>query len=219
MSALSTTDKTEVWLIEDNEVFRTMSARLINDTDIALCTRTFSTCEEALAALKAGTAPQIIISDVGLPGMNGIEGIRRIKEISPETHVIILTVYDDAQKVFDAVCAGASGYLLKNALGGALPGALQDVLQGGSPMNPRVARMVLERFARLSTGPKKDYGLTDREKETLEMMARGLIIKQIAEQLSISYHTVNTHLRNIYEKLHVNTRGAAVAKALNEKLF
>lgn len=219
MSATSASAKSEVWIIEDNEVFRTMSARMINDTDIARCTRTFSTCEDALASLRSEPAPRIVISDVGLPGMNGIEGIRRIKEISPSIHVIILTVYDDAQKVFDAICAGASGYLLKNSLGGTLVGALEDVLQGGSPMNPKVARMVLDQFSRLASGPKKDYGLTDREKETLEMMANGLIMKQIAEKLSISYHTVNSHLRNIYEKLHVNTRGAAVAKALKENLF
>lgn len=219
MSVTPAVEKSEVWLIEDNEVFRTMSARIINETDIARCTKTFSTCEDALEALKFGPAPQIVISDVGLPGMNGIEGIGKIKELSPDSHVIMLTVYDDAQKVFDAICAGASGYLLKNSLGGTLDSALRDVLQGGSPMNPRVARMVLDKFARLASGPKKDYGLTDREKETLEMMAKGLIMKQIAEKLSISYHTVNTHLRNIYEKLHVNTRGAAVAKALREKLF
>ncbi len=218
MSATSAV-KTEVWLIEDNEVFRTMSARMINDTDVARCSKTFSSCEDALAALKTESSPGIVISDVGLPGMNGIEGISRIKEISPSVHVIMLTVYDDAQKVFDAICAGASGYLLKNSIGGTLVGALQDVMQGGSPMNPRVARMVLDQFARISSGPKKDYGLTDREKETLEMMAKGLIVKQIAEELSLSYHTVNTHLRNIYEKLHVNTRGAAVAKAVKENLF
>lgn len=211
--------KVEVWLIEDNEVFRTMVVRLINQTTGVHCPRAFSTCEAALEALKRNPGPELIISDVGLPGMNGIEGIGKIKDLSPSTNVIMLTVYEDHQKVFDAICAGASGYLLKNSLEDTLSAAIRDVLQGGSPMNPRVARMVLEKFTRLSTPPKKDYGLSDREKEVLELMARGLLMKQIADQLSVSYHTVNNHLRNIYAKLHVNSRSSAVAKALHERLF
>ncbi|MDB6027570.1 MAG: response regulator receiver [Verrucomicrobiales bacterium] len=212
-------EKIEIWLIEDNDVFRSTVARLINLAAGLHCPRAFSSCEETLAALKKGSAPQIIISDVGLPGMNGIEGIKKIKDLSPTTHVLMLTVYEDHQKVFDAICAGASGYLLKNSLEKTLTTAIHDVLQGGAPMNPRVARLVLDKFTRLSHAPQKDYGLSEREKEVLELMSQGMIMKQIADQLSVSYHTINNHLRNIYGKLHVHTRSGAVAKALRENLL
>ncbi|MGI8964663.1 MAG: response regulator transcription factor [Limisphaerales bacterium] len=211
--------KIEIWLIEDNEIFRHTVVRLINLAADLSCPRAFSSCEETLAALEKEPGPQVIISDVGLPGMNGIEGIKKIKELSPATCVLMLTVYDDHQKVFDAICAGASGYLLKNSLENTLTTAIHDVLQGGSPMNPRIARLVLERFARLSKAPQKDYGLSPREKEILEWMVKGMITKQIAEELSVSYHTISNHLRSIYEKLHVHTRSGAVAKALSENVL
>jgi DNA-binding NarL/FixJ family response regulator len=211
--------KVIVWLIEDNEIFRATTMRLINHNSDLHCPHSFSSCEDALAALAAGPAPQIIISDVGLPGINGIESIARIKELAPATQVIILTVYEEHQKVFDAICAGASGYLLKNSLESTLATAIRDVLQGGAPMTPRVAKFVLEKFARISSSPKNNYGLSPREKEILELMARGKIIKIIADELSLSAHTVNNHLRNIYGKLHVHTRSGAVAKALRENII
>jgi DNA-binding NarL/FixJ family response regulator len=211
--------KVIVWLIEDNEIFRDTTMRLINHNSDLHCPHSFSSCEDALAALAAGPPPQIIISDVGLPGINGIEGIARIKELAPTTQVIILTVYEEHQKVFDAICAGASGYLLKNSLESTLATAIRDVLQGGAPMTPRVAKFVLEKFARISSSPKNNYGLSPREKEILELMARGKIIKIIADELSLSAHTVNNHLRNIYAKLHVHTRSGAVAKALRENII
>jgi DNA-binding NarL/FixJ family response regulator len=211
--------KVIVWLIEDNDIFRATTMRLINYNSDLHCPHSFSSCEDALAALASGPAPQIIISDVGLPGINGIEGIARIKDLAPATQVIILTVYEEHQKVFDAICAGASGYLLKNSLEATLATAIRDVLQGGAPMTPRVAKFVLEKFARISSSPKNNYGLSAREKEILELMARGKIIKIIADELSLSAHTVNNHLRNIYAKLHVHTRSGAVAKALRENII
>jgi DNA-binding NarL/FixJ family response regulator len=210
--------KVIVWLIEDNDIFRATTMRLINHNSDLQCPQSFSSCEDALAALASGPPPQIIISDVGLPGINGIEGIARIKELAPATQVIMLTVYEEHQKVFDAICAGASGYLLKNSLEATLATAIRDVLQGGAPMTPRVAKFVLERFARIAS-PKNDYRLSAREKEILELMARGQVIKIIADQLSLSPHTVNNHLRSIYSKLHVHTRSGAVAKALRENII
>jgi DNA-binding NarL/FixJ family response regulator len=210
---------TTVWLIEDNEVFRTAVVRLINQTNGLQCPQAFANFEDALAALGQGEAPRIMISDIGLPGMSGIEGINRVRGLAPQTQVIVLTVYDDHQKVYDAICAGASGYLLKNSIEKTLQSAIRDVLNGGAPMSPRVARMVLEQFGRLASPPKKDYGLTEREKQTLELMSRGMLMKQIAAELGISYHTVNNHLRAIYDKLHVHNRSSAVAKALTERLF
>jgi DNA-binding NarL/FixJ family response regulator len=210
---------TTVWLVEDHEDCRRMVARVINRTPAIRCEHSFSTCEEALAALEREPIPDVVLLDVGLPRMNGIQGIREIKTRCPGIHVVMLTVYDDHHKVFDAICAGASGYLLKTADDQAIINAIQEVLNGGAPMNPRVARMVLGMFTRLTEPAKRDYGLSARETQILELMSRGLIKKEIADQVGISYHTVDNHLRSIYSKLHVHTRSGAVAKALNEKLL
>jgi len=127
-------------------------------------------------------------------------------------------VFDDDDKIFKAICAGASGYLLKTSPVEKIVDSIHEVHNGGAPMTPRVAHSVLEMFGRLST-PRQDYNLTSRETKILELMTQGLIKKEIAERLDLSYHTVDTHLRNIYTKLHVHTRTAAVAKALKERLF
>jgi DNA-binding NarL/FixJ family response regulator len=207
-----------VWLIEDNDAFRNALVRVIRQIETMDCPRTFSSCEDALKALATGTPPDVILLDVGLPGMSGIEGIRHIKATAPATQVIMLTMFDDHDKVFKSICAGASGYLLKTSAPEKITESIQEALAGGAPMNSRVARSVLDMFAKLAA-PQADYGLTSREKEVMELMVRGLIKKEIADQLSLSYHTIDTHLRNIYQKLHVHTRTGAVAKVLKEKLF
>jgi DNA-binding NarL/FixJ family response regulator len=196
-----------------------MVAWQINQIGDLHCVRAFSTCEDALKALQQEPAPQVILCDVGLPGMNGIDGISAIKAIIPAAHIIMLTVHDDHHKVFGAICAGASGYLLKDASEETITAAIHEVMNGGSPMNPRVARLVLDRFARENAAPRNSYGLSAREKQILELMVEGFIKKQIAERLGVSYHTVNNQLRSIYDKLHVHTRGGAVAKALKERLL
>jgi DNA-binding NarL/FixJ family response regulator len=206
-----------IWIIEDHTAFRRTLARVLNSELGLKCSRDFDSCEKALAALARDDAPDLILLDVGLPGMSGLEGIRLIKEKSPNSLVVILTVFEDDEKVFQAICAGASGYLLKTSSAADITQALRDALDGGSPMNPRIARRVLEMFSRLA--PKQgDYGLSDREKEILQLMVTGLIKKEIADKLSLSIHTVDTDLRRIYEKLEVNTRTGAVAKALKEGL-
>jgi DNA-binding NarL/FixJ family response regulator len=207
-----------VWLIEDNETFRNTVARILDQVPSLECTRRFSNAEEVLDALVDGAVADVILLDVELPGMNGIEAVKRIKSISPSTRVIMLTVFDSHDKIFKAICAGASGYLLKTSSAEKIVESIQEAHAGGAPMTPQVARSVLEMFARLAP-PHQDYGLTAREQEILELMTRGLIKKEIADQLSLSYHTVDTHLRNIYTKLHVHTRTGAVAKALKERLF
>lgn len=214
-------EKIAVWLIEDHDDFRSTVVRLIDRIKDAHCPRNFSNCEAALAALEEGKrGPEIILSDIGLPGMNGIEGIRKIKALSPSTHIIMLTVHDDHDKIFEAICAGASGYLLKNSSRQTIATAIQDVLNGGAPMHPRVAKLVLEMFARQTVQVQKnEYGLSPREKEVLELMVQGLIKKEIAHKLSLSFFTVDHLLRSIYEKLHVHTRGGAVAKAMRERLL
>lgn len=212
--------KIAVWLIEDHDDCRRMVARVINQSSEMHCPRVFSNVEDALSALEKETPPRVVLTDVGLPGMNGIAGVREIKARSATTDVIVLTVYDDHDKVFQAICAGASGYLLKSSSGEHITSGIQEVLRGGAAMNPRVAKLVLDKFAKLNPAPQtNDYGLTEREKEILELMVKGLIKKEIADRLSLSYHTVDNHLRNIYGKLHVNTRGGAVAKAVQERLL
>lgn len=211
-------NKAVVWLIEDHADSRRILARVLNRAATLQCPCAFGSCEDALAALQAGTPPDVILLDVGLPGMSGIEGIRHIKAAAPATHVIMLTVFDDQEKVFNAICAGASGYLLKTADEDAIANAVHEVLHGGSPINPRVARLVLNMFASRAAPPAQNYGLSDREREVLELMVQGLVKKEIADRLALSYHTVDNHLRSIYTKLQVHTRGGAVAKALSEHL-
>jgi DNA-binding NarL/FixJ family response regulator len=210
--------KTVVWLIEDHADSRRVLARVLNQVSTMQCPCAFASCEDALAALRTNPSPEVILLDIGLPGMSGIEGIRRIKALAPGTHVIMLTVFDDQEKVFNAICAGASGYLLKTADEDAIAGAIQEVLEGGAPINPRVARLVLNMFASRSAPPAQKYSLSDREREVLELMVQGLIKKEVAERLHLSYHTVDNHFRSIYAKLLVHTRGGAVAKAVSEHL-
>jgi DNA-binding NarL/FixJ family response regulator len=207
-----------VWLIEDNHSFRNTIARLLNRVPGLSCGHNFSNSEDALETLANGALPDVALVDVELPGMNGIAAVRRMKSMSPATRIIMLTVFDDHDKIFKAICAGASGYLLKTAPVETIVESIREVYKGGAPMTPRVATSVLEMFSKLMA-PSHDYGLTARERNILELMTQGLIKKEIADRLSVSYHTVDTHLRNIYAKLHVHTRSGAVAKALKERLF
>jgi DNA-binding NarL/FixJ family response regulator len=211
-------EKVNVWLVEDNESFRSSIVELINETDAMQCQRAFPTCEEALAVLKQDEVPEVVLMDIGLPGIDGVEGVRQIKALSASTDVMMLTIYDDDENVFRAICAGASGYLLKNAPADSILDAIGEVLNGGAPMNAAIARRVLDMFARFST-PKSEYGLTLREKEILNLLIGGLTMKQIAEKLFLSYYTIDTHLKNIYAKLQVHSRSGAVAKALKEHLI
>jgi DNA-binding NarL/FixJ family response regulator len=219
MNTTAETKETTIWLIEDNADYRRMVTWQINQISGLNCVRNYSTCEEALAAIRKEPPPQVLLCDVGLPGMDGITGISAFKAISPSTHVIMLTVHDDHRKVLGAICAGASGYLLKDSSEEAITAAIHEVLNGGAPMNGRIARLVLEAFARQNTAPRNNYRLSAREKDILQHMVKGMIKKEIAEVMGLSYHTVNNYLRRIYDKLHVHTRGGAVAKALEEKLL
>ena len=206
-----------LWIVEDHAAFRRTLVRVLNAEADMRCARDFDSCEKALAALTGDHLPDLILLDVGLPGMSGLDGIRLIKERAPKALVVILTVFEDDDKVFQAICAGAAGYLLKTSSAADITQSVHEALAGGSPINPRIARRVLEMFSKFA--PKQsDYGLSDREKEILQLMTTGLIKKEIADRLTLSVHTVDTYLRRIYEKLEVNTRTGAVAKALKEGL-
>lgn len=207
-----------IWLIEDNAHFRRTMQWLVNRASGMKCTFAFESCEEALVKLEHEVMPELILLDINLPGMNGIQGIEKIKSISPETHILILTVYDDNEKVFDALCAGASGYLLKDSSPEKIIASIEEALAGGVPMSMKIAHKVLEIFSQLK--PKKsDYGLTAREKELLQLMTSGMTRQQIADKLFISFHTVTTHLKNIYSKLHVNSKSGAVSKVYKENIL
>jgi DNA-binding NarL/FixJ family response regulator len=220
LKSASSTRKPVVWLIEDHVDSRRILARVLNRSTELTCPCTFGSCEEALEALGSAAArPDVILLDIGLPGMDGIQGIPRIKAMAPSTHIIILTVFDDQEKVFKSICAGASGYLLKNTDEEGIAKAVREVMEGGSPINSRVARLVLNMFATQATPAKQEYALSIREREVLELMVKGKIKKEIADQLNLSYHTVDHHLRSIYSKLQVHTRGGAVAKALAEGIL
>ncbi len=210
--------KVKVWIIEDNELYRKNLAALLNQNEWINCEHTFSNCEDALLELKESFSPEVFLVDIGLPGMNGIEGIQQIKRISPTSFIIIITVYDDDQKIFSALCAGASGYLLKSSPDEKIIEAITDVLNGGAPMNAQIARKALNVFLKRSSS-NGDYGLTNREKDILSLIVDGLSKKQIADLLHISYYTVDTHIKNIYAKLHVQSSTGAVSKALKERLI
>ncbi|MCC6397953.1 MAG: response regulator transcription factor [Bacteroidetes bacterium] len=208
----------ELWVVEDDSLYRKTIAELLQEVEGIRCEHAYSRCEDALRALDTEPAPDVILMDVGLPGMNGIEGTKRVRELSPATRVIILTIHEDDEKVFDALCAGASGYLLKSSPPGEIARAMLEVLKGGAPINAQIARKVLTMFTHLA-GPRSPSPLTQREGEILKLMVEGLTKKQIAGRLILSYHTIDTHIKNIYAKLQVHTRTGAVTKALNDHLL
>jgi DNA-binding NarL/FixJ family response regulator len=191
---------------------------MLNNTELIKCENTFSNCEDAIEALDESFSPEILLLDIGLPGMSGIEGIKVFKRICPGLHIIIITVYDDDKNIFEALCAGASGYLLKSSTNEKIINSINEVLNGGASMNAQIARKALDIFL-TSAVPKNNYGITNREKDILGLIVEGLPKKQIAERLFISYFTVDTHIKNIYAKLHVQSSTGAVVKALKERLI
>lgn len=211
-------DDIEVWVVEDNRFLRQTIAELLDGQEGVRCGLAAESVEDALGALDRGEVPQVVLMDLGLPGLSGIEGIRILRKRTPASHVVVLTVREDDDAVFDALCAGAAGYLLKPATGDKILGAVATAVQGGAPMNATIARKVLTMFTRFAQ-PRGDYGLTDREREILQLLCDEITQREIAEALFLSPHTVDTHLRNIYGKLHVHSRSAAVVKALREGLI
>ena len=211
-----------VWIVEDDNLYRNTVADLINETEGMRCPHTFTSCESIIAMLhkdEAQDLPDIILMDIGLPdGMSGVEGAGLIKAIVPTSQIIMVTVRDADEVVFEALRSGASGYLLKNAPLDRVLEAIKETHGGGVPMSASIARKVLNLF-REQSAPGVDYGLTTREVEILQHLVDGLKQKQIADKLFLSRHTVDSHIRNIYAKLHVHSRARAVAKAVREGLI
>jgi DNA-binding NarL/FixJ family response regulator len=203
----------EVWIVEDHERFRTTLLRTISRAEGFGCSLAVPDCESALESLRSRPGPEVLLLDINLPGMSGIDGIREFKAKTPTTHIINLTVFDDEPTILRAICAGASGYLLKTAAPEVIIQSIHEVVEGGAPMSPGIARSVLKLFSRFAP-PQTDHGLTLREHQTLELLVKGHTKKEIASQMELSYHTVDKHVRGVYAKLQVRNMSSAVAKAM-----
>jgi DNA-binding NarL/FixJ family response regulator len=204
-------------VVEDNADFRRQLVKLLNSSAEFTCEKDFGACEPMLAELGVSEPPELILMDIGLPAMSGIEGVAHVRAAAPATRSVMLTVFEDNDRVLEAIAAGAAGYLHKSSSLEEIVDSLRTILAGGAPINPHIARKVLEMFAKMSA-PAADYGLTRREKELLQLLVEDLTQAEIAEKLFVSPHTVNMHLRNIYGKLQVQSRTGAVAKILKERL-
>jgi len=209
-----------VAIVEDNNTIRQGLAALINGTTGYKCIGDYVDCESFLAELGK-IEPDVVLMDIALPGMNGIEGVRIATENKPDLNVLMLTIYEESNKVFDALCAGACGYLVKKTPPSRLLEAIKEVNDGGSPMSSRIAREVINAFKEGAALAQDDssFNLSSREKEVLNSLADGNNYQEIADELFISVDTVRHHIRNIYKKLHVHSRSEAVAKAIRKKII
>lgn len=209
--------KIRVVAFDDHPSVRQMLELLIDSQPDMLCVSTWPDCQDLLVRVEKAAA-DVVIMDISMPGMSGIEAVRHLKARFPDLRILMQTVFEDDDRIFEAIYAGASGYLLKNSGTDAIVQAIRDVRQGGAPMTPSVAARVLEKFRTTTakSAPKEDFHLSAREKEVLSLLVDGLSYKLIAARLEISYHTVDAHIRNIYEKLHVRSMGEAVSKALRK---
>ena len=208
-----------VYIVEDDASAREILADWMRHASGFKCVGAHGSVEQALEHLPA-EKPSVVLMDINLPGMSGIEGVRRLKPLLPEAHFLMLTVYEDADHVFEALEAGAMGYLLKQTPRGELLASIKDVYAGGSPMTSNIARRVVQAFHRQDATVPESAKLSQREREVLELLARGYLYKEIMDSLYVSRGTLNTYVRRTYEKLHVRSRSQAVAKfshfSLNE---
>jgi DNA-binding NarL/FixJ family response regulator len=202
-----------VSIVEDNEQLRLTLARVIGRAEGFRCLSHYGDAESALQALPK-ERPEVVLMDINLPGMNGVECVRRLKQAVPDLQVVMLTVYEDTDNIFNALAAGAAGYLLKRTKSAELLEAIREVHRGGSPMTTHIARKVTQSFHRAGPSAQPTENLSEREQEVLDCLSQGFLYKEIAEKLGISYETVHTYIRRIYEKLQVRTRTEAVAKFL-----
>jgi DNA-binding NarL/FixJ family response regulator len=206
-----------VAIVEDQREVREGVAILINGTKGYRCSGAYRSMEDALAKIDKDV-PKAILVDIGLPGMSGIEGIRILKDRFPAVTSLAFSVYDDDDNIFDALCAGASGYLLKNTPPARLLEGLREVVSGGSPMSPEVARKVIKLFRDFRPPSRAHHRLTPQETEIVKLLVEGHSYKTAAAELGISINTVSFHLRNVYEKLQVHSKSEAVSKALRDRI-
>jgi DNA-binding NarL/FixJ family response regulator len=210
-------DRLRVAIVEDEREVREGLGALISGTAGFTCAAGYRTMEDALAAI-GDVAPDVVLVDIGLPGMSGIDGIRILRDQLADTPILALTVYDDDDRVFEALCAGASGYLLKNTPPARLLESLAEAVRGGAPMSPEVAQRVVRLFREFRPPERASYHLTPQEIELLKLLVEGHHYKTAAEEMHVSVNTISFHLKNIYAKLRVHSKTEAVAKALRERL-
>lgn len=204
---------------DDNKDLRDMFRMLVDAQADMICVAVHPDLSQLMRDIDAAQ-PGVIVMDIQMPGMNGIEGVKAIKARYPDAHILMQTVFEDEDKVFDAICAGASGYILKTASADDMVGAIRSVHAGGSPMTPSIAKKVLERFRASATPaqPDEGYNLSPRERDVLGLLVKGRSYKMIADELGISFHTVDSHIRKIYDKLHVSGMAEAVSKAVSKRI-
>lgn len=207
----------KVVIVEDNKELREGLEQLIRGTSGFSCIGAFGTCTQLLEKLES-IAPNVILMDIGLPGMTGIECTKIVKELKPESNILMFTVYDDDRKIFESICNGASGYLLKKTSPARILEAIEEIHAGGAPMTGKIARRVLDMFLLANQPIPTEIELSQREREILHGLVDGLSYRMIAEKNYISIDTVRTHIKHIYDKLHVHSKSQAVAKAIREKL-
>jgi len=217
-SAANSPKTIRVAIVEDRKDIREGLTMLINGTPGFRCINSFRSMEDALEKIPV-ELPDVVLCDIGLPGMSGIEGIRILKERCPKQLMLMLTVYDDDDRIFEALCAGASGYLLKKTPPAKLLEGLREAVEGGAPMSPEVARRVITLFRTIKPPAKADYDLTPHETRILKLLVEGYNYKTAAAELGVSINTISFHMRHIYEKLQVHSKSEAVAKALREKII
>jgi len=211
-------DPITVDVIEDQRDLREGLAALIAGTSGYRCTGAFCSMEEALAGITR-RQPKVALVDLGLPGMSGIEGIRLLKTRFPELLVLVLTIYDDDGRIFEAICAGACGYLLKKTAPARLLESIREAVEGGAPMSPEVARRVIDLFRDIRPPTHADYHLTPHEMRLLKLLVDGHNYRSAAEALHVSVNTISFHMRRVYEKLQVHSKSEAVSKALRQRLI
>jgi DNA-binding NarL/FixJ family response regulator len=207
----------KVAIIEDRREIREGLGMLINGTEGFKCTAAYRSMEDALPRIGADL-PDVVLCDIGLPGMSGIEGMRILKERYPDLLLLMLSVYDDDERIFDALCAGACGYLLKKTPPVKLLEGLREAVEGGSPMSPEVASRVIALFRDIRPPERADYQLTPHETRLLKLLVEGHNYKTAAVELNVSINTISFHMRHVYEKLQVHSKSEAVAKALRDRL-
>lgn len=205
--------KIRVSIIEDDSKLRSAIKERVESDKRFQVVSEHSTAEDAIEHLPAAR-PNVVLSDINLPGLSGIECVRKLKPVMPSTQFVMLTVYDDTERIFEALSAGATGYLVKRTPRAELLSAIWDVHKGESPMSSGIARKIVRSFQRADPAAEPDYKLAPRERQVLELLSQGFLYKEIADQLGLSIPTVNSYIRSIYEKLQVHSRSQAVAKFL-----
>jgi DNA-binding NarL/FixJ family response regulator len=206
-------------IVEDNVAIRELYRSFLDQQEGFECKVALDTVEELLDQMRHGFRPEVVLMDIDLPGMSGIDGMKLIKRQYPETEIMMLTIYHDSHKIFDSLCAGASGYLLKHSTPDELKEAIMTLLSGGAPMSPQIARKVITYFNKPPVSdPDPDHKLTSRELEIIQGLVDGLSYKLIADRMDISIDTVRAHIRNIYKKLHVNSKAEVIAKSLRGEI-